>query len=463
MHSETDMPEDELPEEAIGQAEAAKAAAGDVPDAEGRTWVDWVEKDVSEKEVYRYFMRTDPGMREFLGPIETIDDPVTGTKMRTRWAKIAMLRGKSTAFDTLVYLDPWPHIRLGSAKPLQGWYSGRWDGAGQNQRDRPCFLPGTNVDTPFGPRKIENIVPGEIVFGYDINSRRKKETLVLGTATQIKTEYLEVELENGKVLKVTPEHMFFTTNRGWVEAQHLTFEDDIQEIGRHKGPCVILKSGVYALVNRINGKVYVGSSKNITYRLRRHYKDLVKGIHWNAQLQSSYTRGDDFCMVVLEFCDVHDLIDREQYWMDELHSRDNNFGYNRTDAGRTVLSPEVVERIAVLKRGRTYDEMYGVERAAVIRKSISRTGATNPNWRGGDPPKPPKGRKILSPAHKKAIGVGLRKGGKQKNGSDRPEIRAKISSTLKQKYLEGLPLTAAQLNARKSNGARRSPVTGKFV
>jgi DNA repair photolyase len=140
MHSETDYipDEPELPEEAIAQAEAAAANAGEVPDAEGRTWVDWAEKDVSEKEVYRYFMRTDPGMREFLGPIEKEDDPLTGKVMRWRWAKIAMMRGKATMFDTKVFLDPWPHIRLGSAKPLQGWYSDRWDGSKPNQRDRPC-------------------------------------------------------------------------------------------------------------------------------------------------------------------------------------------------------------------------------------------------------------------------------------------------------------------------------------
>jgi DNA repair photolyase len=132
MHSETDYkPEEEEPLNEVTETGTEMSA-----EMEGRTWID---TDISEKDAYRYWMRTDPGMREFLGPIETEDDPVTETKMRFRWGKVAMLRGTGNAMmDQKVYLDPWPHIRLGSPKPLQGWYSNRWDGALQNQRDRPC-------------------------------------------------------------------------------------------------------------------------------------------------------------------------------------------------------------------------------------------------------------------------------------------------------------------------------------
>ncbi len=100
--------------------------------------LDWINTDVSEKEAYAYYMRVDPGMRDFLGPIETIDDPLTERSMKVRKAKVAMLRGKSTLSDVTVYLDPWPHIRLESAKDLQGWYSSKGDGLLQGQRDRPC-------------------------------------------------------------------------------------------------------------------------------------------------------------------------------------------------------------------------------------------------------------------------------------------------------------------------------------
>src|SRR4051794_20195626 len=86
---------------------------------------DWLTKtDGGEgvADAYKFFMRPDPDMRDFLGSIETVDDELTGRPMRTRRAKVAMLRGADASQEVTVYLDPLPHIRLEKAKPLQGWY-----------------------------------------------------------------------------------------------------------------------------------------------------------------------------------------------------------------------------------------------------------------------------------------------------------------------------------------------------
>jgi DNA repair photolyase len=99
--------------------------------------LDWINTDVSEKEAYAYYMRVDPGMRDFLGPIETIDDLLTERSMKVRKAKVAVLRSGALS-EVTVYLEPWPHIRLDNPKELQGWYSSRGDGLLQGQRDRPC-------------------------------------------------------------------------------------------------------------------------------------------------------------------------------------------------------------------------------------------------------------------------------------------------------------------------------------
>lgn len=124
------------------------ALADDAPDGpvvtEGETAAptgrEYLDTDVSAKEPYKYFMRVDPEMRDFLGPIEMLDDPLTGRTLRQRWAKIAMVRGAKdeNLKDVTVYLDPFPHIRITSAKDLQGWYSSKNDGALHGQRDRPC-------------------------------------------------------------------------------------------------------------------------------------------------------------------------------------------------------------------------------------------------------------------------------------------------------------------------------------
>lgn len=101
---------------------------------------DWMDQEEGTREAYRYFMRTDPDMREFLGPIETKFDELTGREIRQRWAKIGMIRGASpdSMIERTVYLDPFPHIRQDKGKDLQGWYSSKGDGLLQGQRDRPC-------------------------------------------------------------------------------------------------------------------------------------------------------------------------------------------------------------------------------------------------------------------------------------------------------------------------------------
>lgn len=110
----------------------------------------WQDQEDARNEAYQYFMRVDPGMREFLGPIETVDDPVTGRRMRQRAAKIGMVRNTKpeNMRDTIVYLDPHPHIRQDSAKPLQGWYSPKHI-THHGMRPRPCFTDAI-LTQPYG-------------------------------------------------------------------------------------------------------------------------------------------------------------------------------------------------------------------------------------------------------------------------------------------------------------------------
>lgn len=51
-----------------------------------------------------------------------------------------------------------------------------------------------------------------------------------------------------------------------------------------------MNSGVYMIVNAINGKRYIGSSNNIKRRLKEHRQHLKSGTHDNQHLQSSYNQ-----------------------------------------------------------------------------------------------------------------------------------------------------------------------------
>ncbi len=92
--------------------------------------------DEPSKKAYQYFMRSEP--KEDLGEIGVEDDPVTGRKMRYREASIGMVRNAPADQKKRkkIYLDPLPHIRIDTAKPLQGWYQNS-DRAKPEQRNRP--------------------------------------------------------------------------------------------------------------------------------------------------------------------------------------------------------------------------------------------------------------------------------------------------------------------------------------
>ena len=93
---------------------------------------------------------------------------------------------------------------------------------------RTCFVAGTAVLTSKGYKNIDLIVTGERIIDKDGN-----ESAVLDTQSWYTHDLIELTLENGSVLTCTPDHKFLT-DCGWVEAQYLTKEHDIQEHHENK-------------------------------------------------------------------------------------------------------------------------------------------------------------------------------------------------------------------------------------
>lgn len=100
---------------------------------------------------------------------------------------------------------------------------------------------------------------------------------------------------------------------------------------RYKSPeRMTNQSGVYLIINLHNGKIYVGSSANIRGRIFEHLKDLRRGCHHNRYLQRAWDKYGEgvFRFEVLETCPTGLIIQREQYWMDNLDSSNPKIGYN---------------------------------------------------------------------------------------------------------------------------------------
>lgn len=79
-----------------------------------------------------------------------------------------------------------------------------------------------------------------------------------------------------------------------------------------------MASGVYAIVNTVNGKRYVGSSRDIAIRWRGHKADLKRGAHHSRILQSAWNKygRDAFMIITLEEVEVDRLLLVEQEYLD---------------------------------------------------------------------------------------------------------------------------------------------------
>lgn len=89
--------------------------------------------------------------------------------------------------------------------------------------------------------------------------------------------------------------------------------------------------GIYKIENKINGKVYVGQSKNIEVRWIQHLEELNKGTHHCSKLQQDYLKYDisNFNFTILEVCEKEKLDELEKYYISlNLHNLYNTFKYD---------------------------------------------------------------------------------------------------------------------------------------
>ncbi len=96
-------------------------------------------------------------------------------------------------------------------------------------------------------------------------------------------------------------------------------------------PCDYSKykfSGIYFIKNLVNGKLYVGSSLNITKRLYQYDYLLRHNKCHSPKLQASYNKHgrEAFEYGVIQECPEADLKETERYWIDHHNSVNN--GYN---------------------------------------------------------------------------------------------------------------------------------------
>lgn len=193
-----------------------------------------------------------------------------------------------------------------------------------------CFHPDTEVVTKRGDTKIKDVVAGDFVRSFDEVTKVFKWCLV---TSQVKTPSKDrpkvlVELDNGQSIRCTADHRWLTSNRGWVEAQHLTVEDDL----------VAPTQSIYKITNKASGKSYVGmTNTTVQARFTQHTRTSSTA-DTNSHLHKAIRKyGVDAFMV--ELIDVaytrEEASSKERFWIDALGTYGAN-GYNSTRGGEGV-------------------------------------------------------------------------------------------------------------------------------
>lgn len=91
------------------------------------------------------------------------------------------------------------------------------------------------------------------------------------------------------------------------------------------------KTGVYAITNTCNGKIYVGSAAvSFKKRWSDHRAKLNHGKHNNRHLQGTWKQygADNFEFSVLMVCEPADCVQWEQVFINSLNSANDDKGYN---------------------------------------------------------------------------------------------------------------------------------------
>ncbi len=130
-------------------------------------------------------------------------------------------------------------------------------------------------------------------------------------------------------------------------------------------------SGIYKIINKINGKYYIGSSKDIKKRWSYHTQDLNKNTHNNIHLQKSWNKygQDNFEFVVVEEVVLEKLLIVEQKYLDKL-TLEKDKCYNLSFiAGKVEMTDEIRKRLSLLNKGKNHPQ-YGTHKTEETKQKL---------------------------------------------------------------------------------------------
>lgn len=129
---------------------------------------------------------------------------------------------------------------------------------------------------------------------------------------------------------------------------------------------------IYKIINKTNGKFYIGRSKNPASRFVRHIKIAETVSETDNHFQAIHGAikkygKENFILEIIESCDENIVNDREIYWIAELKSQIKDFGYNLTSGG------DGAKNISEESKAKRRAKMLGRKHSEEHKKKISQS------------------------------------------------------------------------------------------
>lgn len=132
--------------------------------------------------------------------------------------------------------------------------------------------------------------------------------------------------------------------------------------------------GIYAIINKYNGKYYIGMSSKLNKRETFHFWSLKNNRHVNRHLQRAFNLygEESFVFEVLEYCKVKELKEKEVHYINFFDAMNN--GYNLTLGGEGTLGYQFTDE-QKLKIGKSNTGKKRTEEQKVLMSEVSKK-----NW-----------------------------------------------------------------------------------
>ena len=124
--------------------------------------------------------------------------------------------------------------------------------------------------------------------------------------------------------------------------------------------------GIYQLKNKVNGKIYIGQSRDIYMRWTKHKNTAFNknSKDYDVLLYKAIRKygWDNFEKSIIETCSIEELDEKEKYYIEKYKSYDTtNIGYNLRYGGQhgalcNGLSEEARKKISQSHMGKTWTE-----------------------------------------------------------------------------------------------------------